>query len=88
MTLTHKNVFSERLFEYRSTEKKKLILSHLWAITGDMLVFSAHVLLKSQDAAPEDYYRLIDDINKYLTDKYHIIESTIQILSGRGSEVG
>ena len=57
---------------------------HLWAITADMLVFSAHVKLKGERRTPETQAQLIQRINKHLTEKYRIIESTIQIVSDIG----
>jgi cobalt-zinc-cadmium efflux system protein len=51
---------------------------HLWTVTADMLVFSAHI--KPSDSVPCDRYEeLISKINRYLRDKYNIIESTVQI---------
>lgn len=49
---------------------------HLWSITSDMLVFSAHATVRSE---VENQNEFIDKIGNYLTYKYHIIESTIQI---------
>ncbi len=51
---------------------------HLWTVTADMLVFSAHI--KPVDSLPCDRYEeLVSGINCYLRDKYHIIESTVQV---------
>ncbi len=51
---------------------------HLWTVTADMLVFSAHI--KPAASLPRDRYEeLISRINCYLSDKYNIIESTVQI---------
>ena len=55
--------------------------AHLWTITADMLVFSAHILLDDTHQSAKDQNRLISKINGYLSRKYHIIESTVQILS-------
>ena len=49
---------------------------HLWSITSDMLVFSAHATVRSE---LKNQNELIDKIGNFLTYKYHIIESTIQI---------
>ena len=51
---------------------------HLWTITPEMIVFSAHISLK------EKYHNInkekfVSKINSYLKSKYNIIESTIQI---------
>jgi cobalt-zinc-cadmium efflux system protein len=59
---------------------KQLEHAHLWTITADMLVFSAHMALHDQEQAAAEQNLLIAEINGYLEDKYHIIESTIQIL--------
>jgi cobalt-zinc-cadmium efflux system protein len=51
---------------------------HLWTVTADMLVFSTHI--KPADSLPCDRYEeLVSRINCYLSEKYHIIESTVQI---------
>jgi cobalt-zinc-cadmium efflux system protein len=59
---------------------------HLWSITPDMLVFSAHVQIDRSkvQAKQED---VISKINDYLLQKYNIIECTIQICTENGSEV-
>ena len=50
---------------------------HLWTITPDMLVFSAHVQLRNQNSNG----KLISNISAYLTEKYGVRESTLQIVS-------
>ncbi len=50
---------------------------HLWSITTGMLVFSAHIKMKSSTKDLK-HKELISKINKYLAEKYSIIESTIQ----------
>lgn len=53
---------------------------HLWAITPTMLVFSAH--LKVAKAMPlGEQEKLVGSIARYLAEKYHIAESTIQLVS-------
>ena len=52
---------------------------HLWAITPDMLVFSAHIKLNTA-LAPE-HGDLVHRIGTYLAERYNIIESTLQIVS-------
>ena len=59
---------------------KQLEHAHLWTITGDMFVFSAHMLLQDSQQAAIEQNLLIAEINKYLNEKYRIIESTIQIM--------
>lgn len=59
---------------------------HLWSITPDMLVFSAHLqfdLTKLQGSQEDS----IANINDYLLKKYNVIECTLQICSDEGSEV-
>ena len=59
-------------------EIQELYCVHLWTIIPEMIVFSAHITLndKKLKIKPE---KLITKINKYLAEKYNIIESTIQI---------
>ncbi|MFX1243298.1 MAG: cation diffusion facilitator family transporter [Promethearchaeota archaeon] len=54
--------------------------AHLWTIIPDMLIYSAHVKLNNE-IIKENQEELILKINEYLSRKYRIIESTIQILS-------
>ncbi len=50
---------------------------HLWSITTDMLIFSAHISVSDNNGT--DYRKaLFDEINRYLQDKYRIMETTIQ----------
>ena len=58
-----------------------LINVHLWTITPEMLVFSAHLIVSDDINMFSNQGSLIDKINSYLSEKYHIIESTIQIIS-------
>lgn len=59
---------------------------HLWTITAGMTVFSAHVKLDGIHRGV-DQGKLIARINNHLSDKYGILESTIQIASGDEPEV-
>ena len=68
-------------------EIKELFNVHLWTITADMLVFSAHVLLNEAQENSVDQDNLIERINRYLSEKYRVIESTIQMTSGQEAEV-
>ncbi|MFX0173730.1 MAG: cation diffusion facilitator family transporter [Candidatus Hodarchaeota archaeon] len=52
---------------------------HLWSITNDMRVFTAHVTLNQLSQSFIDQDNLISKINDYLCDEHNIIESTIQI---------
>ncbi|MFX0057358.1 MAG: cation diffusion facilitator family transporter [Candidatus Hodarchaeota archaeon] len=52
--------------------------SHLWTITPEMRVFSAHIVLNDDNKnKPEE--GLILKLNEYLSKKYNIAESTIQV---------
>jgi len=68
------------------SEIQKLHNVHIWSITPEMLVFSAHVQINQSriHAKQED---VISKINDYLLQKYNIIECTIQICTENGSEV-
>jgi len=59
-------------------EVLKLQNTHLWTITPNIRVFSAHVFLKNIENKV-DKENLVFEINKFLFKKYNIIESTIQI---------
>ena len=55
----------------------KILHVHLWTITPDMLVFSAHIKMRACEN-PVEQETLISDISKYISEKYNILESTIQ----------
>jgi len=59
---------------------------HLWAITPDMLVFSAHIKVPNTMSST-DQEKLLSKITKHLAEKYNIIESTIQMSSEYEAEV-
>lgn len=59
---------------------------HLWTITSDMIVFSAHITLANASKLPDNREALISEVNKYLYAKYKIIESTNQIASTEEAE--
>jgi len=59
---------------------------HLWAITPEMRVFSAHIKVPSA-LLSADQANLISKINIHLAERYHILESTIQIASEAETEV-
>ena len=67
-------------------EIKELHNVHLWSITPDMLVFSAHIKLYP-DKLQTKQEILISKINEYLAKKYKIIESTIQVASEDETDV-
>jgi cobalt-zinc-cadmium efflux system protein len=68
-------------------EIRELFNVHLWTITADMLVFSAHVLLNEAQENSVNQDTLIERINRYLSEQYQVIESTIQMTSGQAAEV-
>ncbi|HER45429.1 MAG TPA: cation transporter [Thermoplasmatales archaeon] len=68
------------------SEIRELHNVHLWSITPDMLVFSAHVQI-NESKIQEKQEEVISRINDYLFQKYNIIECTIQICLEHGSEV-
>ena len=53
---------------------------HLWTITPDMLVFSANIKVNDKNLN-NNQGALISKINSYLSSKYNIIESTLQLVS-------
>jgi len=59
-------------------EISEILHIHLWTITPDMLIFSAHMKLTNEGNvdSSED---VIAKINNFLLEKYKILESTIQI---------
>lgn len=61
-------------------EIEEIYNAHLWTITADMLVFSAHVKLDNIHTSIKQE-EFTSRINKHLSEKYKIIESTIQIAS-------
>ncbi|MBN1762421.1 MAG: cation transporter [Methanomicrobia archaeon] len=67
-------------------EIEELYNVHLWAITPDMLVFSAHIKLPSAIVA-SDHGELLARITNHLAENYRIIESTLQIASDYEPEV-
>jgi len=61
-------------------EIAELFNLHLWAITPEMLVFSAHLrVTPTTDLA--ELPNILARINAHLAERYRIIESTIQIAS-------
>jgi cobalt-zinc-cadmium efflux system protein len=74
-----------RDLKQRFPEIKDLYNRHLWTITAGMIVFSAHVELDNvtDSATAAD---LVSQMNAYLSDRYGVIESTIQV-SRPGAEV-
>lgn len=64
-------------------EVKELYNTHLWTITSNMLVFTTHILFHDTEHI-SDRRESIERITAYLSKKYHIIESTVQIVVGEG----
>ena len=57
---------------------------HLWTITPEMLVFSAHIQVTDNVNMFSNQDSLLKRINDFLQEKYNVIESTIQIISENG----
>lgn len=57
----------------------EVLKAHLWTITADMLVFSAHITLARESSSPVDQDALLHRIGEHLSERYGIIESTIQV---------
>ena len=51
---------------------------HLWTITSGMSIFSAHVRIPEENWSISKQEALIEKINKFLLEKYKIVESTLQ----------
>ena len=68
------------------SEIRELHNVHIWSITPEMQVFSAHIQINQSkiQVKKED---VISKINDYLFQKYNIIECTIQICTENGSKV-
>ena len=67
-------------------EIEELYNVHLWAITPEMVVFSAHVKVPRGTLAA-DHETLQSRLNTYLAEKFNIVETTIQISSEEEPEV-
>jgi cobalt-zinc-cadmium efflux system protein len=74
-----------RDLKQRFPEIKELYNRHLWTITAGMIVFSAHVELDdvTDSSRAAD---LVSQMNDYLSERYGVIESTIQV-AGPGDAV-
>ncbi|MGQ9618641.1 MAG: cation diffusion facilitator family transporter [Candidatus Aminicenantia bacterium] len=57
-------------------EIEEISNGHIWSITKDMLVFSAHITVKKREVDQND---LLTKINNFLKERYPIIECTIQV---------
>jgi len=53
---------------------------HFWTITPEIRVFSAHVKVRSEILLRKETSRLSKRIHRYLQRKYHVKESTLQML--------
>jgi cobalt-zinc-cadmium efflux system protein len=58
---------------------------HLWTITPEMLVFSAHIQVSDNVDMFSNQDSLLKRINDYLQEKYKVIESTLQVISENGT---
>jgi len=68
-------------------EIEDLLNIHIWTITADMLVFSAHIRFDDTVRVCADHDLLITRLNEYLAERYRIIESTIQIVASDQDQV-
>lgn len=68
------------------SEIKELYNAHIWSITPDILMFSAHVTLQTENIQMKQE-QIIQSLNKYLSEKYHIFDSTIQVTTGEDAGV-
>ena len=53
--------------------------THLWTIIPEMLIYSTHIKLNNE-IIKDNQEDFISKISDYLSNKYKIIESTIQIM--------
>jgi cobalt-zinc-cadmium efflux system protein len=54
--------------------------AHLWSITQEICVFTAHLSLNETGATSQkSTLELVSDINRFLKERYGIIESTLQV---------
>jgi cobalt-zinc-cadmium efflux system protein len=60
-------------------EVEKVSHIHLWTITPDKAVLTAHIKLHDSDMSLNDQTKLFDRINNHLFQEYKIIETTLQI---------
>ncbi len=67
-------------------EIRELHNIHLWSISPDMLVFSAHMQFDTNKVQGTQE-GTISKINDYLLKKYNIIECTLQLCTDEGSNV-
>lgn len=65
-------------------EIKELYHPHLWSITPDMRVFSAHMKLNDDNTPLTAQEGIISRINEYLWKNYDVIETTVEITTTEG----
>ena len=53
--------------------------THLWTIIPEMLVYSTHIKINSEEVE-SNHEELVSKINDFLSSKFKIIESTVQII--------
>jgi len=69
----------ENELKSKFSEIKDIYNVHLWTITADMYVFTAHIKIHNPEKSTQKCIKLLKEIDKYLSEKYGIIESTLQI---------
>lgn len=65
-------------------EIENLFNTHLWTITSEYYVFTAHVKLKNPRISDIDQQEFVSRINQFLHEKFCIVESTIQMSQNIG----
>jgi cobalt-zinc-cadmium efflux system protein len=60
--------------------------THLWSITSDMRVFSAHVVIRKTGSLDPEVW--IHEVRRYLHKKYKIVETTVEIKFEKERERG
>jgi cobalt-zinc-cadmium efflux system protein len=65
----------------RFPEITEICHAHLWTITPDILVFSAHMRIQNDQAADMNQNEFLLTVNQHLCQHYGVSESTIQIVS-------
>lgn len=63
----------------RFRELEKVRHTHLWAITPDRIVLTAHLKLHDSETPLKARNDLFNRINRYLEERYNIIETTLQL---------
>jgi len=60
-------------------EVDRLFDVHIWSITSKIVVLSARLRLKKASTSAAEQNKMVSRIGSYITEKYGIVESTIQV---------